>query len=283
MSRKIVDAHHHLCDRGRFRYQWLADRSTIHRDFLPRDYAQAIEDTDVDRSVHVQADVDECFALQETRWVLKSADDEGPVEAVVGWAPVEKKDDLSKYLDDLGEHPRLKGFRRLIQGESADFAARDELIEGVRALGERGYSFDVCIRHHQLASVVELARECPQTAIVLDHVGKPDIAKGELEPWTHDLKQLASLQHVYCKLSGMVTEADWSCWTVDQLKPFAQVVIDAFGFDRLMFGSDWPVSTLAADYKRWLYVVDELIEGATGDQQCALFEGTATSFYRLST
>jgi L-fuconolactonase len=109
VSRKIVDAHHHLWDRGRFRYQWLADRSSIHRDFLPRDYVQAIEDTDVDRSVHVQADVDECFALQETRWVLKSADDEGPVEAVVGWAPVEKKDDLSKYLDDLGEHPRLKG------------------------------------------------------------------------------------------------------------------------------------------------------------------------------
>jgi len=283
MSRKIVDAHHHLWDLGRFHYRWLAERPAIDRDFLPRDYAQAIEDTGVDRSVHVQADVDECFAMQETRWVLSIADDEGPVEAVVGWAPVEKKDELSKYLDDLGEHPRLKGFRRLIQAEAADFAARDEVIEGVRTLGERGYSFDVRIRHHQLASVVEVARACPQTAIVLDHVGKPDIAKGELEPWVHDLKQLASLQHVYCKLSGMVTEADWDAWTVDQLKPFAQTVIDAFGYDRLMFGSDWPVSTLAVDYKGWLDVVDELIEGATMEQQDSLFEKTATSFYRLST
>ncbi len=281
MGRRIVDAHHHLWDRGRFEYGWLADRPGIDRDFLPRDFEHVVEDTGVDRSVHVQADVDEPFAMQETRWILSIADDVGPVEAVVGWAPIERLHALPKYLEDLGEHPRLKGFRRLIQGESADFAALDAVIAGVRTLGERGYSFDVCIGHHQLASVITMARACPNTRIVLDHIGKPAIAQGELEPWAQQIRELAKLEHVYCKMSGMTTEADWSSWNVDDLRPYAEVVIEAFGFERLMFGSDWPVSTLAVDYDRWLAVVEDLISGATQLQQQALFEKTAVKFYRL--
>lgn len=278
----IVDAHHHLWDRWRFVYSWLRQVPAIDRDFLLEDYESTIKGTAVTRSVHVQADVDEPFALQETNWILSLADAGGPLEAVVGWAPIDGGDALVEFLDKLGEHPRLKGFRRLFQGESdIRFATRPQVVAGVRALGERGYSFDVCIDHHQLPAVIEMARQTPGTHLVLDHIGKPAIADGELDPWREHLRELASLEHVCCKLSGMVTEANWTAWSIEDLRPYAETVLEAFGSERVMFGSDWPVATLAVDYRRWLDTVDELLCGVSDTERAALLGGTASRFYRL--
>lgn len=278
---ELVDAHHHLWDRGRFRYRWLSQVPDLDRDCLLRDYEAAIAGTGVVSSVHVQADVDETFGLQETKWILSLADAGGPIRAVVGWVPVERPD-LAGFLDQLGEHPRLKGFRRLIQGEpDSGFAARPGFVAGVRTLGQRGYSFDVCVHHHQLPAVLELARRVEGTLLVLDHIGKPAIRDGVLEPWRSHIRQLAAMDHVYCKLSGMATEADWRAWSVADLRPYAETVLEAFGCDRVMFGSDWPVSTLAVGYARWLDTARELAAGATDAERRALFCGTASRFYRL--
>lgn len=264
---EIVDAHHHLWDRGRFRYGWLHRIPAIDREYLLGDYEDAIAMTGVGRSVHVQADADEEFAIQETRWVLSMADAGGPVEGVVGWAPVERPD-LGSFLDRLGPHPRLKGFRRLLQGEAdAGFGARPDFVEGVKLLGQRGYSFDICIYHHQLPGVLELARRAGGTPLVLDHAGKPAIREGRLEPWRRHLRELATIDHVCCKLSGMVTEADWKRWSIADLRPYA--------------GSDWPVSTLAVDYAGWLEAVEELVSGASQSERQSLFRDTAARFYRL--
>jgi len=200
---------------------------------------------------------------------------------VVAWAPVERPD-LEEYLDKLGAHPHLKGVRRLIQGDDdADFCARPEFIEGVRKLGERGLSFDICIYHHQFPAVLNLVRSAPNTAFVLDHIGKPAIADGVIDPWRGHIQELAELENATCKLSGLVTEANWESWAVDDLRPYYEHVIEAFGFERLMFGSDWPVATLAAEYGRWLDVVEEAVEDASDDEKRALFHDTAARFYRL--
>jgi L-fuconolactonase len=278
----IIDAHHHLWDRGRFRYSWLHQTPNIDRDYLLRDYESVIAGTGVVQSVHVQADVDEPWALQETNWLLSIADGVGPVTAVVGWAPVERAAELESFLEEQGEHPRLKGYRRLIQSEDdPDFAARDEFVQGVRRLGEGGLSFDLCVYHHQLPAVVKLARQTPDTMLVLDHIGKPDIRAGQLDPWRDHMRELAAMGNVYCKLSGMTTEADQNSWTIDDLRPYAEAVIDAFGFSRLMFGSDWPVSTQAVSYQQWVATVMELVSGASSGELDALLRGTATRFYRL--
>lgn len=279
---QIVDAHHHLWDRGRFRYSWLQQAPDIDRDYLLRDYESVIADTGVVQSVHVQADVDEAWALQETNWLLSMADGDGPISAVVGWAPVEREADLETFLEQQGDNPRLKGFRRLIQGEpDAGFAARADFVRGVRRLGESGFSFDLCVYHQQLPAVIELARQLPDTALVLDHIGKPDIRAGRLDPWRQHIAELAQMENVFCKLSGMTTEADFDAWTLDGLRPYADTVIEAFGFARLMFGSDWPVSTQAVEYRAWLETVRELTQDASAGERDALFRGTATRFYRI--
>jgi len=279
---EIIDAHHHLWDRGRFGYSWLPEVPAIDRDFLLSDYEAAIAGTGVTSSIHVQADVDEAFSIQETRWILSLADTKGAVvSGVVAWAPVERPD-LDEYLDKLGSHPKLKGIRRLIQGEGdPDFCARPEFVEGVRKLGERGLSFDICVYHHQLPAVLKLVKSAPETAFVLDHIGKPAIADGLREPWKTHMQDLASFDNVSCKLSGLVTEADWESWTAADLQPYCDHVINVFGFDRLMFGSDWPVATLAAVYQRWLEVVEEAVKHASPGERRALFHDTAKRFYRL--
>ena len=277
---QIIDAHHHLWERGRFAYSWLKELPAIDRDYLIRDYEEAIQTSGVVKSVFVQAGVDERFAIQEARWVLSMAEGSGPVEGVVAWAPVERPD-LEEYLEKLGEHDKLKGIRRLIQGESRDFCARPEFVSGVAKVAERGLSFDLCIYHPQLAAAIDLARRVPQASFVLDHIGKPGIKDGSTEPWSTQIGELAGLDNVVCKLSGMVTEADWEEWTPRDLRPYIERVVDVFGYDRLMFGSDWPVSTLAAEYGRWVEVVQEALAGASEEDRRQVLWRTAARFYRL--
>ena len=278
---EIIDAHHHLWDRGRFSYRWLKSMPTIDRDYLLRDYEQVISGTGVVKSVHVQAEVDPQFGIQETRWILSMADAEGPIAGVVGWAPVERED-LDDFLEKLGPHPRLKGIRRLIQSEAdVQFCARPEFVAGVRKLAKHHLSFDLCIFHPQLPAAIQLVRQAPEMNFVLDHIGKPNIKDKLQEPWMTQLRELASLPNVVCKVSGMVTEADWTSWKAEDLRPYLEHVIACFGFDRLMFGSDWPVSTLASRYQRWLEVVREAVRGASAAEQRQLFWDTATKFYRL--
>ncbi|MBI2502767.1 MAG: amidohydrolase [Candidatus Latescibacteria bacterium] len=278
---EIIDAHHHLWDRGRFNYRWLKEMPALDRDFLLRDYEEAIKGTGVSRSVHIQAEVEPLFGIQETRWVLSMAEAAGPVAGVVAWAPVEQ-DSLDEYLEKLGTHPRLKGIRRLIQSEAdLQFCARPQFVAGVRKLAPLGLSFDLCIYHPQLPAAIQLVRQAPEVNFVLDHLGKPAIKSKVQEPWKTQLRELASLSNVWCKVSGMVTEADWTNWRAEDLRPYLDHVIDCFGFDRLMFGSDWPVSTLAARYQQWLEVVQEAVKGASAAEQRQLFWDTARAFYRL--
>ncbi len=278
----IIDAHHHLWDLKRLRYDWLNEVPAINRSYFISDYQEAISGLNVVKSVFAQANATSECSRDETLWILSLADSPGtPIEGVVAWAPIEDPE-VEAYLEQLPRHPKLKGVRRLIQSEEDSyFCARPAFVNGVRLLEKFSLSFDVCIIHHQLPAVIQLVREAPEVSFVLDHIGKPDIKGGVTEPWATHIRELASEDNVVCKLSGLVTEADMETWTAQDLKPYIDHVIDAFGFDRLMFGSDWPVCTLASDYGRWLGAVQEATADASDEEKYHLFYGTAERFYRL--
>ena len=278
---EIIDAHHHLWDLSRFNYSWQREFPVLDRTFSLRDYEETTADLGVVKSVHVQADVDEEFGLQETRWILSLAETAAPIEGVVAWGPVENSD-FASFLEGMGQHPKLKGIRRLIQAEDDPrFCLRPEFIAGVRQLAACDLSFDLCIYHSQLAAVVELVRQVPEVSFVLDHAGKPGIKEGLLEPWKTQLGELAGLDNVYCKLSGIVTEANVDNWTEAELRPYMDHVLEVFGFERVMYGSDWPVCLRGIEYNRWLELVQEVVRDATEAERRSLFYGTAERFYRL--
>ncbi|MFA6108273.1 MAG: amidohydrolase family protein [Candidatus Latescibacterota bacterium] len=278
---EIIDAHHHLWDRGRFAYPWLSQIARLDRDFLLPEYESIARAVGIQRSVFVQADTDPRHGLQEARWALSLATEPGPLSAVVAWAPIEDPG-LPSYLEQLAGPPGLKGIRRLIQAEpDPGFCARSPFVEGVRRLAPLGLSFDLCLYPHQLPAAIDLVRAVPEVSFVLDHLGKPRVREKVLDPWRDQIRRLAALENVTCKLSGLATEADWEGWRPADLRPYLDVVVEAFGFARLMFGSDWPVSTLAVSYPRWLEVVEELTSGISAADRQALFSGTARRIYRL--
>jgi L-fuconolactonase len=200
---------------------------------------------------------------------------------IVAHAPLERGAVAAADIERLLTCPRLKGIRRLLQDEPDDaFCLRPAFIEGVRLLARHDLSFDICVYHRQLAGALELARRCPEVRFVLDHAGKPGIRDGLMEPWRSQITDLAALPHVWCKISGLITEAGPD-WTREQLRPYLDHALEAFGFDRVMFGSDWPVSEQTHRYDEWVEIVDRALAGASTDERRRLFCDNAIEFYRL--
>lgn len=273
----VVDSHVHFWDRSVFTYPWLDDLDEISGPHLPHDVPTHVPGASVEQLVFVQAECLPVQAVDEVDWVTSLAATDKRVSAIVAFAPLETPA-AGEILDRLEANPLVRGIRRLIQGEAPGFASR--IVTGVRSLGPRGLSFDICISHEQLPEVIELVDSAPETRFVLDHIGKPNIRSAEWSPWAEDIAALAKRRNVWCKLSGMVTEADHTGWTRADLEPYAAHVLDVFGSDRVMFGSDWPVATLATDYETWLSVARSLVGGNADDIE-AVFWGTARTFYRL--
>jgi L-fuconolactonase len=189
---------------------------------------------------------------------------------------------VSDALGKLAAVPLVRGVRRLLQEEKDDaFCLRPDFLRGVRRLARHGFTFDLCIFHRQLAHVIQLVRQCPDVKFVLDHLGKPGVKAGVLDPWRAELRELATLPNVWCKISGLATEADHAAWTPADLQPYVEHAIACFGFDRVMFGGDWPVSTLACDYPRWVAMLDDLLRGCSRDELHRLYVRNAEALYRI--
>jgi L-fuconolactonase len=267
----IVDSHVHLWDPQRFRMPWLDGDAVLEKPFGRAELEAATAGLKVEAIVYVQVDVMPAYGLLEARWAAAQQAD-----GIVAWAPLEDGQVARSYLDELVQiDRRIKGVRRLIQSETdPDFPLR--LVEGVRLLPSYGLSFDICIRHDQLARSIDLVRACPDTRFVLDHLGKPGVKAGLLEPWRSEITQLAALPNVACKVSGLVTEADHERWTAADLERYITHVLDAFGEDRVLFGGDWPVVTHAASYRRW---VETLAAISTSPK---LWRDNARRVYRLA-
>ncbi len=275
----IIDSHVHLWDPRRFRMPWLDDIPELRRAFGTAEYSEDARQLPVSGVVYVQVDVTPAYGLLEARWAVEQP----LVEGVVAWAPMEDGAVAASYLDALvALGDRIKGVRRLLQSEpDPEFLVARELIEGLQLLPRYGLSFDICIRHHQLARTIDMVRACPETQFVLDHLGKPDVRGALLEPWREQMAELASMPNVACKLSGLVTEADHATWTVDDLAPYVAQVLDVFGTDRVMFGGDWPVVRLAATYPKWVETLDKLTTKLSAEAKRKLWSENARRFYRL--
>ncbi len=278
----FVDTHVHLWDPMRLRYAWLDGNEVLDRRYELPEFRDATEGLPLEAMVFLQCEAEPSQYLDEARWVAGLAKQEPRLKGMVAFAPVERGAAVRDELEKLAEIDLLRGVRRLLQSEpDPAFCLRPDFIEGVRALEGFGLSFDICILHHQLKNVIEFARQVPNVPLILDHIGKPGIKAGLMSPWAEEMRALAALPNVVCKISGVVTEADHKAWTEDELKRYVSVAIEAFGFDRVMFGGDWPVSLLALSYRRWTDIVDAVLVGTSADEQKKFWHDNAVAFYRL--
>jgi L-fuconolactonase len=279
----IVDAHVHLWDPAAMRMAWIEGNAVLGRPYTPADYRQHTAGVDVAAYVYVQVEVEPAYALSEVRWAAGQAALDPRLSGIVAYAPLGDGGPARTYLDDLVKlSPLVRGVRQVTQGiPDVDFVARPRFLEAARALPGYGLSCDICVKHPQMAAVVRLVESCPDTAFVLDHIGKPDIAHGLVEPWRTHIRRLSEMPNVCCKVSGMVTEAHHQRWATNDLRPFAEAVLEAFGEDRVMFGGDWPVVLEASPYTRWVQTLDSLTATLSPGQQRKLWSENARRFYRL--
>lgn len=276
----IVDTHLHLWDPQHLRYPWLATVPPLNRPHLLADFRAHCGEVQVAKMVFVQCECDPLQSVDEVEWVSGLAQQDPRIRGLVGHASLERNM-AETELASFAANPLARGIRRLLQSEDDDFCLRAAFVRGVQRLPRHGLTFDLCIFHRQLANVIELVRQCPNVRFVLDHIGKPNIRSQQFEPWRTQLRQLASFENVACKLSGLATEADFKAWTPADLQPYIDHVVDCFGFDRVMFGGDWPVSTQATTYPRWVKTLDAALRGCSPDELHRVYVRNAESFYRI--
>lgn len=278
----IVDSHLHLWDPTHFRMPWLDGNAVLDTPYGLAEYRQHTAGVEIEAMVYLQVEVAPAYGLLEAEWVVERAREDPRIRAIVAWAPCEDGEQSRAYLDRLVQvSPLVRGVRRLIQGEPLGFARDPRFIRGVQILPEYGLSFDICVTHPQLPETIDLVRRCPDVRFILDHIGKPDIAARQLDPWRGQIAELASFPNVICKVSGMVTEADWARWSADDLRPYVEHVLGAFGEDRVAFGGDWPVAFQASPYPRWVATLDGLTAGLSDGAKRKLWRENARRFYRL--
>lgn len=275
---RCVDAHHHLWNYSVEEYGWIGpEMAALQRDFGPADLRAEMVAAGVEASVAVQARE----TVEETRWLLRLAHENEFIAGVVGWAPIAGAE-FAKELESLAADAKLKGLRHVLQAEPDAYMLCDAFELGMKVLEGSGLVYDILVYERQLKAAIELVDRHPKQVFVLDHVAKPLIAAGELEPWRTLMRELARRPHVHCKLSGMTTEADWKTWTVEDLRPYYDVVLECFGPERLLAGSDWPVCTLAVSYGRWWQTLRELVGGLSKAEQERILGGNAVCVYGLS-
>jgi len=279
---KIVDAHQHLWDLDLFHYAWLKDLPVLNQSFRMNDYCDATKGLAIEKSVHLEADVDEPFMVDETKHVLRLADrSDNPLEGVVACGRPESKD-FKTYLERILGHPKLKGIRRILHTQPDDLGQSETFIENVNSLAGYGLSFDLCVLARQLPLAIRLVSRCPEVTFLLDHCGVPQVREKILDPWRANIHAIAKFPNIFCKISGLVAYADPHHWTAEDLRPYVDHAIECFGWDRVMFGSDWPVCTLSASYRQWVEALVSLTRGAGEVNQKKLFQENAIRIYRLA-
>ena len=279
---KIVDTHQHLWDLDLFRYAWLRQLPDLNRSFRMNDYLAATNGLAIEKSVHLEADVDEPFMLDETMHLLRLADcADNPLEGVVACGRPESKE-FKTCVDKIAGHPKLKGIRRVLHTRPDDLGQSETFIENVCSLAGYGLSFDICVLARQLPLAIRLVSQCPDVTFILDHCGVPQVRDKILDPWRSLIREIAKFPNIFCKISGLIAYADPNNWTAEDLRPYVDHAIECFGWDRVMFGSDWPVCTLSASYRQWVDVLLSLTRSAGEANQKKLFHDNAIRVYRLT-
>jgi L-fuconolactonase len=275
-----IDSHQHFWRYDAVRDAWITDSmAVLKRDFLPEHLAPELAANGVDASIAVQTDQSE----SETMYLLGLAEKNTRIAGVVGWVDL-RSPGLEQRLEHYSHFPKLRGFRHIAQSEPDDrFLVQEHFVAGVAQVRKFGFTYDILIYPKQLPAAIELAARLPEQRFVVDHLAKPEIKDAKTAPWAAQMKEIAENKNVFCKLSGLVTEADWKHWKADDFKPYLDVVFDAFGPHRLMFGSDWPVCLLAATYRQVKQLIADYVKSFSASDQQNIFGGNAARFYGLKT
>jgi L-fuconolactonase len=273
-----IDAHQHFWIYNPVEYEWIDDSmSALRRNFLPEDLRSELQNADFQGAIVVQARQ----ALEETRWLLELADPSPNILGVVGWVDLCSPQCRSQ-LETLSKNPKLVGIRHIVQSEPDDrFLLRRDFLDGITLLEQFDLTYDILIYTKHLPVAAEFVERFPRHRFVLDHLAKPPIKSREIEPWAAGIRRLAALQNVFCKLSGLVTEADWKRWEPKDITPYLDVAFEAFGPSRLMIGSDWPVCLVASSYSRTVDIVKNYLQRHTAETRDAVLGGNAQRFWRL--
>lgn len=273
-----VDAHQHFWRYSVEEFGWINDSmSAIRRDFLPSDLRVALSETGIEATVAVQA----CQTIEETNWLLQLAEEHPWIAGVVGWLPLTSPR-IDQVLEEFSANAKLKGVRHVLQAEPDSYMEREDFNTGIKALAQYALTYDLLVLQHQLPAAIRFVDRHPNQPIVLDHLAKPLIVEHALDPWRIEIRELAKRPNVTCKISGMVTEADFKSWKTNDLHPYLETALEAFGPQRLLFGSDWPVCTVAATYSQWVNVVQSFVAHLSSDEQEQILGRNAATVYRLS-
>ncbi len=279
----IADSHVHFWDPDHLRYAWLDGSETLNRPYLPADYRSAAGPVDVAHIIFVEAGGRPEDAEAEVEWVAGLAEDEPRIAAIVAYAPLHDAAAAGPVLERYKDNPKVRGVRRLIQGEpDADFALREGFVDGVKLAGACGLVCELGANHRQLAHLPALVEQCPDVRFVLNHIGSPDIRGGALDPWRDHISAIAESPNVYCKMSGVATVAHHDAWTAGDVRPYLEHVLEAFGPERVCFGSDWPVVLRAASWLRWLRTASEFLSAAAPESAEQVFRETALELYGVA-
>lgn len=273
-----IDAHNHFWQYDPVIHAWIDEgMRTIRRDFLPEDFQAILAESGISGTVAVQADQ----SMKETHFLLEMASRYDIIKGVVGWVDLQA-DDLEQQLEAISSNKHLVGIRHIVQAEpDPEFMLGTKVQTGLKKLSGFGMTYDLLIFPHQLHQAIQTVRNLPDQAFVLDHIAKPYIKEGKMDAWKGEMHKLALSDNVMCKLSGMVTEADWQNWKEEDFTPYLDVVVEAFGPERVMFGSDWPVCKLAADYEQVLGLLDSYFRDFSVTEREKIFGGNAIQFYGL--
>lgn len=278
MESRIVDSHQHFWQVGRFDYPWMSPEvEVLYRDYLPPALEPVLKANGVSQTVLVQAS----DSVEETRWMLSLADEFPFIAGVVGWVDL-MSGDVGRQLDELTAHPKFKGVRHLVESEPMDdWLAQPEVLSSLRQLSRYGVSYDLLVHTRHLKHVKTVAEHCPELRLVVDHLAKPPVASGEMDEWKREIREVARYPNVSCKLSGLVTEANWKEWRTEDLRPYVDHALEIFGPGRLMFGSDHPVCLLAASYSQVLESFQSLLTALSDEDRSRIFGKNAIRFYGL--
>lgn len=273
-----LDAHQHFWEYTSQEYGWIGpEMQILQKDHLPGDLAPLLASTGIGGTIAVQARQ----TLEETQWLLELADQHPLIQGVVGWVDL-CSPRLPEQLERFASHPSLRGVRHVVQDEPDDqFMIRDDFVQGIAALRAFDLAYDILIFPRHLPIACQVIEQFPDQPFVLDHIAKPFIKDGTVEPWAGDIQRLASYPNVACKVSGLVTEADWQWWAPGDFEPYLDVVFRAFGPERIMFGSDWPVCTVAATYSKVAGIISDYVRVFSITEQAAVWGRTAARFYGL--
>ena len=273
-----IDSHQHFWFYDVRKHDWIDDdMAVIRNDFLPKGLKKVYQENSIDACVAVQADQ----TLDETNFLLDLAKEHDFIKGVVGWVNL-RSPLVEELLEKYQEDSYLKGWRHVVQGEpDPNFLLRPNFLKGISLLEKYGYTNDILVFPHQLGAVLEFVKQFPNQKFVIDHLAKPYIKDGFFDGWSVMMKEIARHENVYCKISGMVTEANYHSWTPDQIKPYMELVLEAFGADRILFGSDWPVCLVAGSYRQVKHLVTNAIKKLSKSEQANIMGNNAFAFYNL--